>query len=134
MKFTNDIEKYEIGGFCDASRFQFQLFPVDVTMAKVSQTSGVKAVERGEYKSNNTAESRGSIYFGGCCYSEDGEQGKTSEFSSWNQSGRVNGRSYLSQQATNKSVMSLETAETASLCNDIAGKSSPAWNCCEVWR
>lgn len=29
--------------------------------------------------------------------------------------------------------MSLETAETASLCDDIAGKSSPAWNHCEAW-
>lgn len=57
--------KYKIGCFYDASRFQFQLFPVDVTMAKVSQTSGIKAVERREYKSNNAGESKGSIYFGG---------------------------------------------------------------------
>ena len=33
-------------------------------MAKVSETSGVKAVERREYKPNNVTEPRGGVYFG----------------------------------------------------------------------
>lgn len=41
--------------FCDAQKFQFQLFPVDVTMAKVSQTSGIKQ-QRERTHSSNMAE------------------------------------------------------------------------------
>jgi hypothetical protein len=39
---ASSVENDSFGGFCDTQKFQFQLFPVDVTMAKVSQTSGIK--------------------------------------------------------------------------------------------